>query len=111
MGISVERSRAPSPLMGEGWDEGDTPHLNPLPQGERMPSPGRSDTLTQEGKDLFKHRPETVQEPITTFSNFLDTPLEGVPAHSLEKPPDVGYLGSGVFVAPAKAGAQMPPSG
>ena len=55
MGISVERCIAPSPLMGEGWDEGDTPHLNPLPQGERMPSPGRSDTLTQEGKDLFKH--------------------------------------------------------
>ncbi len=25
----------PSPWMGEGWDEGDTPHLNPLPQGER----------------------------------------------------------------------------
>jgi len=23
--------------MGEGWDEGDTPHLNPLPQGERRP--------------------------------------------------------------------------
>ena len=30
---------APSPLMGEGWDEGDTPHLNPLPQGERKPTP------------------------------------------------------------------------
>ncbi len=26
---------APSPLVGEGWDEGDTPHLNPLPQGEK----------------------------------------------------------------------------
>ncbi len=26
----------PSPLMGEGWDEGDdSPHLNPLPPGER----------------------------------------------------------------------------
>ena len=41
--------------MGEGWDEGDTPHLTPLPQGERMPSPGRSYTLSQEVKDLFKH--------------------------------------------------------
>jgi hypothetical protein len=26
-------------LMGEGWDEGDTPHLNPLPLWERMPNP------------------------------------------------------------------------
>ena len=30
---------APSPLMGEGWDEGDTPHLTPLPQGERKLKP------------------------------------------------------------------------
>ena len=22
-----------APLMGEGWDEGDSPHLNPLPHG------------------------------------------------------------------------------
>ena len=55
MGNSVERCRAPSPLMEEGWDGGGAPPLNPRPQGERMPSPGRSDTLTQEGKDLFKH--------------------------------------------------------
>ena len=33
------RIAAPSPLMGEGWDEGDTPHITPLPQGERMPKP------------------------------------------------------------------------
>ena len=37
----TEKSTAPSPLMGEGWDEGDTPHLTPLPQGERKPKPGR----------------------------------------------------------------------
>ena len=27
----------PSPSMGEGWDGGNSPHLNPLPQGERRP--------------------------------------------------------------------------
>jgi len=27
--------RLPSPLRGEGEDEGETPHLNPLSQGER----------------------------------------------------------------------------
>ena len=41
MGIKSSRT-TPSPLRGEGWGEGDigrqsgnTPHLNPLPQGER----------------------------------------------------------------------------
>jgi hypothetical protein len=36
------RIAAPSPLMGEGWDEAETPHLNPLTQGERIPNFGRS---------------------------------------------------------------------
>ena len=72
MGNSVERCRAPSPLMGEGWDGGGAPPLNPRPQGERMPSPGRSDTLTQEGKDLFKHTlidyPENSTGPVATYT-------------------------------------------
>jgi hypothetical protein len=31
--------------MGEDWDEGDTPHLNPLPPGERklMVNPNNSE--------------------------------------------------------------------
>ena len=40
---------APSPLMGEGWDEGDTPHLTPLPQGERKPKMGRHLELGNQG--------------------------------------------------------------
>ena len=34
----VGRGETPSPSMGEGWDEGDTPHLTPLPLWERMPT-------------------------------------------------------------------------
>jgi len=39
--------------MGEDWDEGDNPHLTPLPQGERKSKP--VDTLSLDVKELFKH--------------------------------------------------------
>ena len=54
IGIPAERDRTPSPLMGEGWDEGDTPHLSPLPQGERMPMSQQKNALSREVKELIK---------------------------------------------------------
>ena len=42
--------------MGEGRDEGVTPHLSPLPQAERMPMGlNRNDTASLEDKDLIEH--------------------------------------------------------
>ena len=35
VGLRARREQSPSPSMGEGGDGGDTPHLNPLPLGER----------------------------------------------------------------------------
>ncbi len=55
MGIPAERNRAPSPLMGEGWDEGETHHRHPLPQGRRMPMSQPKNTLSLEVKELIKH--------------------------------------------------------
>ncbi len=37
MTVLAESDNNPFSSMGEGWDEGDTPHLSPLPQGEKMP--------------------------------------------------------------------------
>ena len=55
LGIPAERDRAPSPIKGEGWDEGDTPHLSPLPQGERMPMLKTVFTVSLEVHELVKH--------------------------------------------------------
>ena len=40
-------------LMGEGWDEGYTPHLSPLPQGEKKPMAQGYDTLSLEVKKTY----------------------------------------------------------